>query len=421
MLLCAAFLSTCQVVRSETASSITQFGASWTFDKDHEVGHFVNGDWWVLGPVTIIGIQPASDGEINGTMMNPSMNAGQGFDHRIKSVKFNPELNVAAKLPLTVSEPASLVSAISIKEKTTGDNIQLDTIAILTVLNTAPPEGSFRPPYQGADKTIIANKADLNFAPLGKYETVSAAPDFSVAAAAFERPWIELQTNWTGRYLHPVNNQPSYGREIAHVLGNGLLALQLDAPDSAKETLLIRMVQIGIDIFGAARMGATWGADGGHNQGRKMPLLLAAVVLENNEMLKYADAQQHFIFQEDQQTFSITQEDVDLARTPGRDGKTLEPYNSKMIGQPEWGIRHSTKPGSDNANWDATYRTVSGAPTLTHVLVARLMKLEDKWNHPVIFEYYDRHWEIEKDRTGAGPNGVQQFTKQMWEAHRARP
>src|SRR5262249_53539980 len=33
--------------------SVTQFGITWTFSQRQLVGHFANGDWWVVGPVKI--------------------------------------------------------------------------------------------------------------------------------------------------------------------------------------------------------------------------------------------------------------------------------------------------------------------------------------------------------------------------------
>ena len=69
-------------------------------------------------------------------------------------------------------------------------------------------------------------------------------------------------------------------------------------------------------------------------------------------------------------------------------------------------------------SWDASYRTVSGAPTLSHALAARLMGLQEAWDHPAFFDYYDRFWETEKESTGKGPNGIPAFTKKMWIAYR---
>lgn len=404
---------------AETAQSVSRFGVTWTFDQPREVGQFANGDWWVIGPVTITEITPATVNNQNGSMLNPGVNGAQGFDDRIKNNTFEPALNVAAQLPLTIAEPASLLSAISLPEKSQRDDPQMDTIAILTVLPEAPPVGSFRPPYQGTDKTIPGNVADLDFNKLGKYAPTADAVMPGQLSTTFERPYIELKTSWTGRYMHPKSNQPPYGREIAQRLGHGLLALQLDAPDEEKRELLIDLVQVGIDIYGAAREGAKWHADGGHNQGRKMPLILAGVMLNNPAILEYADAQKHLIFQEDQQTFYVTEADVQLERKqPRDDGRPrMAPYTADMVGMPEWGIRHANEPAKSGSNWNASYRQVSGAPTTTHVLAARLMGVEEIWNWPAIFDYYgDRYWDAEREEN-RGTNSPSKFTRSMWEAY----
>ena len=38
--------------------SVSQYGITWTFDKPARVGQFVNGDWYVVGPVTVKAIDP---------------------------------------------------------------------------------------------------------------------------------------------------------------------------------------------------------------------------------------------------------------------------------------------------------------------------------------------------------------------------
>lgn len=404
---------------AEMAQSVSRFGVTWTFDQPREVGQFANGDWWVVGPVTITEITPESENNQNGSMLNPSIGGAQGFDDRIQRNDYEPALNVATQLPLTINEPASLLSSISLAPNTTRDNPQMDTIAILTVLPEAPPTGSFRPPYQGTDKTIPGNVADLDFSKLGQYPAPENAIYPADIADKFERPYIELVTNWTGRYMHPKSNQPAYGRELAQRLGHGLLALQLDVPNEQKRELLINLVQIGIDIYGAAREGAKWHADGGHNQGRKMPLILAGVMLDNPAILEYADAQKHLIFQEDQQTFYVTEADTQLPRKQPRSSSKprLEMYTAEHIGLPEWGIRHANTPSRSGSNWNASYRQVSGAPTTTHVLVARLMGVEELWNWPAIFDYYgNRYWPQERDEH-RGANSPSKFTRAMWEAY----
>ncbi len=42
-----------------SCASIEQYGITWSFDKKYNCGQFVNGDWWVLGPVTVTSISPA--------------------------------------------------------------------------------------------------------------------------------------------------------------------------------------------------------------------------------------------------------------------------------------------------------------------------------------------------------------------------
>ena len=42
----------------ELRSSIEQYGITWTFDKEYETGKFVNGDWWVVGPVVVTAVTP---------------------------------------------------------------------------------------------------------------------------------------------------------------------------------------------------------------------------------------------------------------------------------------------------------------------------------------------------------------------------
>ena len=90
MLILAAFFSiiplTCRQAYGE--QQLSQFGITWTFDRDYITGQFANGDFWIVGPVTIIGIDPPSvvvDGRvINGSMVNPSpkLERKQGYDSR---------------------------------------------------------------------------------------------------------------------------------------------------------------------------------------------------------------------------------------------------------------------------------------------------------------------------------------------------
>jgi len=428
-----------------TTTSISQFGITWTFSEAVEYGQFANGDYWVVGPVTITSITPATTvvggASMHGSMINPTPNSKQGFDSRINGGSYDAVLNVAITMPLVVQPGSSLLSCKSFEAlvgNVTNDS-QMETLAILTILAEPAPEGSFRPPYAGDDKALNWNKSQLDYTRLGSLPALAADPtrgvyyvpyEMSLVESRFERPWIELNTTWVGRNWHPHLNQltlsggsGNYGREIANTVAAGLLMLQLDYSKAQKETLLIRMVQYGIDIYGVAKMGAKWNNDGGHNMGRKMPLLLAGTALGDENILEYGDAAKHFIFQEDQQTFYISQADVDRARHTG-DGRQRDPYTVDMIGRPEWGEKHMGQPERDGSNWGVSYRSLNNGTWFGHALTAHIMGLEEAWNWSAYFDYVERAAEIDiynvaSDDTGKLLLGdITGFVYKMWLTYR---
>ena len=52
VMLCLLVL--CPAVRA--ATSVSQYGITWTFDRDYAVGRFCTGDYWVVGPTRITNI-----------------------------------------------------------------------------------------------------------------------------------------------------------------------------------------------------------------------------------------------------------------------------------------------------------------------------------------------------------------------------
>ncbi|MBW8015845.1 MAG: hypothetical protein FVQ82_06630 [Planctomycetes bacterium] len=407
------------------ATQVSQFGITWTFDGDYQTGQFANGDYWVVGPVTIISINPPSTGGgrvMNGSMVNPSPSGGtmQGYDSSMYggggqySDALNFALNVSSSNRLTLATGSSLVSSISFSA---GGNLpQTRTSAILTVLSSAPPAGSFRPPYCNNPKTIRFNKSQLDYSPLGNLTPVPGTPSLSTVERYFERPWIDHANGWLGRYMHPAENMPDYGREISLNAGSGSLMLQLNFSNADKETLMIRYVQLGIDLFGIVQDGGTgtWVCDGGHASGRKWPILFAGLVLGDGDMMNIGRAgvagygyghPDYVHFGEDDQTFYVSQSDVSSGR-----------YSSSDIGLPEWGIRHVTHPDKDSKSWSADYRQCCTANSWAGaVLSARIMGVRNLWNHDSIFDYQDRFMNIE---TG-WQRQMSSFAANMWDAYRA--
>ncbi|MFO7807805.1 hypothetical protein, partial [Guyparkeria sp.] len=332
MAVLAMFFASTAAVAQTMASSVSQHGITWYFDQEHEVGQYANGDWWVLGPVTITNITPQSrevDGRvINGSMVNPTHGHSpthQGYDSYPSDMSYRSELNVAPSYTgqnLTLSQ-GSLVSSIHRPSPPTRGRPILNDLAILTVVEEVPPNGAFRPHPYGTDKTSHWREAQLNYGVLQNLPHVSSMPDLSSRSEEALRFWNEHNTSWQQRAVQASNNQPSYGRDIANRNGEMLLLLHLDFSNEQKRDLFVGLVQQGLDTYGRLSEGGRWWSNGGHNAGRKMPMLLAGLALSDSEMIaaanRYEDPDR---FQEDGQTFYVTQADVDREHREGRGGYT---------------------------------------------------------------------------------------------------
>ena len=252
----------CSLAGGATTNQISQYGITWTFNGQYEYGQFATGDYWVVGPVTITSISPLSteiSGRVkNGSMINPTTNE-QAFDSSMYSSDWNASLSVALDVsagnPLVVPNGSSLISTIS--DPVPDARPQLTDAVILTVLSSAPAAGSFRPAYFGTDKSIRGNISDLDYTVLPKFDAVAGTPTLSTVAADFQRPWLDFCMP-LGREAHPSNNMPSYGFNIAMAIGDGMLSLLLDYTDAAKESLLVGLTQVGLDMLAKHKSGRNW-------------------------------------------------------------------------------------------------------------------------------------------------------------------
>ena len=434
-------------------SEVSQFGITWTFDRDYVVGQFANGDYWVVGPVTIVGINPASVESagrwINGSMINPSPRfvRKQGYDSAmygryVQPGDYEAGLNVARpnnqdlsrSNPLFVDPDSSLVSTISTPES--DGRTQLKTAAILTVLKGPVPKGSFRPPYCGSDKTVKFYRKKLDYSSLASLKPVPGVPLLSTVERYFERPWLDHVPLWMAGAQHPADNMPNYGREIGTQVGIGAIMLNLNFTDQRKETLLVRYVQLGIDLYGIVQDGgsANWIGMGGHANGRKFPILFAGLVLGDPDMTNIGKRSGDYLysegygpgnkppdyihFGEDDQTFYVTQADVDITHSSQwkpdyRDTQRI-PYEIEDIGLAEWGIVHSTEPENSNKFWDTAYRNVSSPCWGGMILAAHIMGMKDLWNHDALFDYKDRYMQTAVER-----RQTDRFIERMWDAYRS--
>lgn len=400
LLVAFAFLAWFGVPSVTAATHLSQHGITWTFDRDYRSGQFANGDHWVVGPVKIVKITPADsnlkDGtDLHGAVLNPMPSLRrpyvQSWDSRIgSSMKYDRAQNVARKLPLTIPAGSSLVSSVSFPSPRSG--LCLSDAAVLTVLGSAPPAGSFRPPYAGTDKTIPGNVANLNLSVFRSLPPINGTSGFSFLNNAFKQPMIDVVGQWNNSAVKNANAGPNYGRDIAYQAGSAALYLNLNVPAEQKKALLIRYVQRGIDTYGLAKAGMVWAPNGGHNNGRKLPMLIAAKALGHADMLAWSDGQKHLIFQEDMQHFYVSPTDVSTKRT--KSGSI--PYARSMIGMPEWASNPVNERDQTGSEWNKPYRINNGSVNTGVVLAVEMMGLRKAWNWEPLFDYItNRYWPTE--------------------------
>lgn len=432
------------------AFTLSRFGITWYFNRPlaagTEYGQYANGDYWVAGPVSIIYIDPISwqsrtKRVLNGSMINPSPKSGamQGYDSATYGrygPYYDPALNagypgeeyISAGNPLVLEAGMSLVSSISAPEA--GARSQLDAAAVLTAVDVPPPDGSFRPPYCGTDKTSYFNESDLQTGLLAGLDrtVIEGVPAMADIEGYFERPWIDHVPGWVGGYIHPTGNMPNYGREIASEVSEGALMLHLNFTLEEKRTLLIRFVQLGIDLYGIVRDGGeeNWPNNGGHASGRKWPIMFAGLMLGDLPMSGIGQLSGDYPgadrvhFGEDDQTFYVTAADIALDHHPDERACEQE-YTASDEGLPEWGIVHYTEPVADNRNWEAVYRQCCTANAWAGFLLSALiMGQREEWNHDVIFDYMDRYMAVELEVNGRGAWTRQwsRFAENAWDRYR---
>lgn len=401
---------------------IERHGVTWTLLRAKRSGRYINGDWWVIGPVSITSITPEcarEDARVqHGAMLNPDPASGkQGYDNAtagdIAYSRYSDQLNVARGVapstPLVVPAGSSLVSVVS--HPVAGQLPQLDRCAVLTVVAEAPSPHAFRPPYCGTDKRHRWSAEALDFTCLTRLQPVAGSPSPRELVARLEHTWLDHLPGFQGRYLHPRDNMPDYGREIADLVGAAALTLNLDIPADDKRALLIVLVQLGIDIYGVIENGGRFDADGGQGSGRKLPMLLAGVALDDPELRALA-REESMAFAEDAQTFYVKE------TSPGIFNGGHGGYCEADVGLPEWGNSHADDPSRDHKSWstDPYRRCCTANSWVGFVLAARIMGLRAEWGHPALFDYVDRYMQIEQP--GHWMRSWSPFAERMWERYR---
>jgi Bacterial Ig-like domain (group 2) len=412
-----------------TAASITKDGITWTFSEAVPVGQFVNGDYYVVGPVTVTAISPqptTSSPYLNGSVKNlPTTSGKSGFDSRLndgtdESWWFDATLR--SYPPISLKPGDALVSSISLStihsvpEVMRASDKSASPVAsdsVLTVLASAPSADAFRPSYCDRNQTIYhANNLQRNLLPSLAPPNPSNTPTLAQYEALYRRPWID-----TNAFLFdaPADYMPSYGQHIAFADSYAALLLVLNFPADQKVNLTNYFVQYGIDLYGCVQAGYGWPAFGGHRSGRKLPIILAGILL-NDSGMKNVSTTYPDQFGEDMQTLYINLLPPAGTYPQAWQGATViygghygvHAADSSPVSAGLYGPYEQLQP----ANWpvltppgeqlgEAYRRCCTSVSWVGEALAAYLVNGKIAWNHPAFFDYVDR-WMTEDDTQAVG-------------------
>ena len=413
--------------RTTERTEVTQYGVTWSFDRPVSVGQFVNGDFYVVGPVTVTRIQPrvllgpavpaeelsqrecarVRDGRYvrNGTMLNPPARQEVAYDSGIREF-FRADL--VAVPPICLRPGDCLVSTISLKviEKSEfpyhgsggfrehHDDSPVKTAAVLTCVARAQPADAFRPSYGDREQRIYLAR-NLKRQRLPQLPRPSDTPDAATWIRVFQRPWIN--TCFFG-FEQPMENMPHYGQWVGQAQSMAGLLLMLDVPADKKKRLLVNVVQVGIDYWGLVRNGHPgWQGWGGHGSGRKFPIVFAGLMLGDEQMAAPTKAFPEVEFGEDNQTMygqGWTGAKALFAGHSGIQSGTGKPE------RPQWGPYEHLHPSRwipSNLQSEGYRRANTSSSWVGQALVLRMLHAEDEWAHDAFFDYVDR-WMTEDDR-----------------------
>ena len=378
-----------------TLKQITQYGITWEFSEHVTVGQFVNGDYYVVGPVTVVSITPEYENGLNGSVLNLPVNGKAGYDNRILGNRYDPDQVVQP--PVKINPGDALISTISGGPPETNPRMlrteeksksPVKTAAVLTCLETSVPADAFRPGYCDRDTKIYFAR-NLRRHILPKLQRVESTPKIAEWERIFQRPWLDTVSFG---YAMPYENMPSYGREVARAVSIASLLLCLDFTDEEREKLLINFVQVGIDLWGVVRAGHPgWPAHGGHGNGRKWPIVLSGILLGDEDMQRPEKNYPDIEFSEDMQTMYGKGWTGATALYAGHIGKDGNDY------KPGWGVYEHLHPSQWTSSLGEGYRRCcTSIAWVGEALAGRILHAEIIWNHPAFFDYVDR-WMTEDD------------------------
>jgi hypothetical protein len=423
-----------------STNTVSMYGGAITFnfDGNYQVGHYWNGDPFIVTPGTIgiTSISPAStnvggDGrwrhgaqrawqvgaECAGSSLGPGPGSGavasQGMDASpnidfpyVEALNLDPGRTGST---WTITGEETVFKSVGKASPGTNPRPVNDWMGYLSVVNTVPTQDSWRPaPFTAAKATQKAAQytfADIEWGRLPALSPPAGTPT-NYAAIIDKIRYCHFLSHLNydhARHFMASNQMFNYGGSNAGDIANAALwACTTQGTTEQRQTIIKYLIQIGFDVYERCKNGGVWYGLGGLYHGYKLPLVLAATLLQDEDMMELCNGtiQNNGAFRnfaEDQQTFIVENGDV---------GRVLAfnniPYVAGDVGMPEWGEQHQRQPNRDGRQWFSPstflgeipgrgYREivlryqVAAAMACNIITGARAI-----WNWPPFFWYTDR-------------------------------
>jgi hypothetical protein len=286
---------------ASTLQVTTSRGITFTISAANVIA---TGLWWdnepfvrASGAVSVLGWSPPMTGAgattQNGGMKNPRGTIGhdQGFDAR------SPYDSGTLAVPL----PVTLLAGDTLLAGTSGagnggtatvprpgyfperdGRSYLDYMASLSVIDYVPAADDFRPNVQGdpAQRQRVAKSSIIwSRLPAVFYAAHAHAPTIAECERVFTGYMGDILGGWTSDQIAPNFQHPGYGQWLASAVSDALAMACSDLPLPMKQPLVEKLIQAGIDLWGAFRDGRVNYSNGGHLQARKALVIFAGHML----------------------------------------------------------------------------------------------------------------------------------------------
>lgn len=349
------------------------------------------------GAAYVAGSRGANGIGTPGDVASNALGTSHGYDSRVGSqtaLAYDPALNyhpgkTGTRLSFAPGVEATIAVAISTASPTGASD--LDDVIYLTIVNTLPPAGSFRPGASAISKASAGLVADLDLSVLAN----DARPAFTLQAWELDptiangKAYVKLP-NLTVQYttgniaevISPANHHPAYGRDVARRYNIALSLLNENISAADKREIAAGICQIAIDHFDRIAQGGIFYANGqlttttagGHDQYRMYLCAIAARLMRN--LPRYAEfagrVSDHLKWPE-RSIIGLVGEALPYQTTGGthpNDETTAEPGGNarKQMFKANLGMPEDFPTG--NSRWGKGYRHVSNCMVHPQIIQA---------------------------------------------------